>query len=50
MEAIIVALFYLFAMSKAREFLEKRFDQTLTLLEDQNAETLDGIDERICIL
>lgn len=50
MDAIIVALFFCFTMSKAWEFLEKRFDQTLTLLEDQNAETLDGMDERICIL
>jgi len=34
MEEVIVALLYLFAISLARDYLEKRFDRILSLLED----------------
>lgn len=51
MEEVIVALIYLFAISIARDYFEKRYDRILSLLEDDiNAETPVGTDERICIL
>jgi hypothetical protein len=51
MEEVIVALMYLFAISIARDYFEKRYDRILSLLEDDiNAETPVGTDERICIL
>ena len=54
MEEVLVALLYLFAISRARDYFENRYDRTLSLLEDQecNAEVeLQGrIDERIRIL
>jgi hypothetical protein len=51
MEEVIVALIYLFAISRARDYFEKRYDRILSLLEDDiNSETPVGTDERICIL
>ena len=51
MEEVLVVLMYLFAISRARDYLEKRYDRALSLLEDDiNADTPIGIDERICIL
>lgn len=34
MEEVLVALLYLFAISLARDYLEKRYDRILSLLED----------------
>jgi hypothetical protein len=34
MEEVIVALLYLFAISLARDYLDKRYDRILSLLED----------------
>lgn len=52
MEEVIVALLYLFALSRARDYFESRYDRTLALLEDQenNTEIQGRIDERIRIL
>jgi hypothetical protein len=49
MEEVIVALLYLFALSRARDYFESRYDRTLALLEDQenNTEIQGRIDERI---
>ena len=50
MEEVIVALLYLFAISLARDYLEKRYDRILSLLEDDmNAsETPPGRSNSIC--
>ena len=51
MEEVLVALMYLFAISRARDYFEKRYDRVLSLLEDDtNADTPIGREELICIL
>lgn len=51
MEEVLVALMYLFAISRARDYFEKRYDRVLSLLEDNtNADTPIGREELICIL